>query len=545
MPTTIAPPEGPELVIGVIRPVGTSDEKFRAALSSALLPYMYTVVHIKLSDLLRDEAAQRGDVIPEDDEEARINALMDEGDNLCERYGTGSAVALLGVADIRRHRWEANAASGVSDAEAAETPVPRIAYVLDSLKRPAEVTHLRRIYGDHFLAVSLQAGLATREKALDAKVHQQRPTLKLAERKERIATLVARDLKETDEFGQNILRTFPMADVFLDLERDVTAQASQVVDLLFDSPESRPPTEAEFSMMLADVASTRSPELGLKVGAALMNATGKVVGLGHNAHPNADEVPQFDLSTTDIVELVADTISRLPESVLTPGARAEFAQDPDAFATTLLAGPLEKSRLRDLTEFQRPVHAEMNALLAALQTQAQTAGGTMYVTAYPCHHCARHLIALGLDVTYLEPYPKSRAESMYGAAVGEHFHAFTGVAPRRFPQLFAVTGDRKDAKGVRRPWHDEERAAAVPKIDPFVDAPGIADREATALAVLAVELGTPPAEADENLSHPPVMVNTAGPGRAGSRKAVTRPKQPVPSSPTAPAPRKRPKGGRS
>ena len=38
----------------------------------------------------------------------------------------------------------------------------------------------------------------------------------------------------------------------------------------------------------------------------------------------------------------------------------------------------------------------------------------MYVTTFPCHNCAKHIIAAGLErVVYLEPYPKSRAKTLY------------------------------------------------------------------------------------------------------------------------------------
>lgn len=535
---------GPELVFGVIRPVGTGDEKFRNALKSALHRYSYTTSDIKLSNLLRDDAAARGVTVPDRDEEKRIAALMDEGDKLCSRYKTGSAVALLGVAAIRRHRAETHAADGVGSDEGASVPTPRVAYVLDSLKRPAEITHLRRIYGDHFVTVSLQASLDTRKKELDKKIRPQRPSVRRT-LDQIVGDLIDRDLREADEFGQNTLRAFPMADVFVDLEGDIAGQVDRVIDLLFDSPDYQAPTAAEFGMSLANMTSTRSVELGLKVGASLVRDDGTVLGVGHNAHPDPQYLPDFDPSVTDIVELVVDTLASLPTGTLTEQAATEFEGNRDAYASDLLAGPLASSRLRDLIEFQRPVHAEMNALLSALRSRVDIADATLYVTAYPCHHCARHLLALGLSVIYLEPYPKSRAESMYGAAVG-HFHPFTGVAPRRYGDLFTVMGDRKDATGVRRQWGDSERDSAVPKLDPFVDPQGIADREISALGALA-GVSTVPDEAqpEENLSHPRKRLSNAGTGKARLKAPARGRRQQAPPSPTAPAPSRTSKGGRS
>jgi deoxycytidylate deaminase len=533
---------GPELVVAIVRPVGTSGDAFHDALKSVLHQYAYTVHEIKLSDLLRDEAVRQGREIPDRHEAARIEALMDEGDRLCADNGAGSAVALLGVAEIRAYRHETNTALGIANGEAADTPVARTAYVLDSLKRPAEVTHLRRLYGDHVLVVSLQASRATRVQTLETKIRSQRASITTRQLDEIIDRLIDRDLRETDVYGQNTMRAFPMADVFIDIDQDVPVEVTRVVDLLFDSPVYRPPTPAEFSMSLANVTSTRSAELGLKVGAALVNADDAVIGLGHNAQPDPNHLPEFDPSTTEIADLLVDTLTRLGNDVLTEQSRQELARDPDTYAARLLDGVLADSRLRNLIEFQRPVHAEMNALLAALRARADVIGGTMYVTAYPCHHCARHLVAIPLKVVYLEPYPKSRAEAMYGAAVGDTFHPFTGVAPRRYAQLFSAVSDRKDATGLRRKWGDAERAGAFPKVDALIEPSTIASREISALGSLGQTVDDTKRPPTENLSHPPTTLKNAGTGTARPAKR-TRRSASLP--PTSPAPRKTPRGGRS
>jgi hypothetical protein len=42
----------------------------------------------------------------------------------------------------------------------------------------------------------------------------------------------------------------------------------------------------------------------------------------------------------------------------------------------------------------------------------------MYVTAFPCHYCARHIVAAGIDeVQFIEPYPKSRALDLHGDSI--------------------------------------------------------------------------------------------------------------------------------
>jgi len=120
-----------------------------------------------------------------------------------------------------------------------------------------------------------------------------------------------------------------------------------------------------------------------------------------------------------------------------------------------------------LLEFGRPVHAEMEAILAAGRTGRSVRGGTLYTTTFPCHTCAKHIVGAGIkEVIYIEPYPKSLAVELHGDSVSLMeadstgkvlFRPFVGVAPRRYEALFSMaTADgrqlrRKDAEGrVRR-----------------------------------------------------------------------------------------------
>jgi len=122
----------------------------------------------------------------------------------------------------------------------------------------------------------------------------------------------------------------------------------------------------------------------------------------------------------------------------------------------------------NIGEFQRQVHAEMAALIDGARRGVAVDGQTMYVTTFPCHNCAKHIIAAGLKhVIYLEPYPKSRAERLHGeeieldspisaplvaesrveaqgdAAPKVVFSPYTGIAPRQYQRLFSMLGRGK------------------------------------------------------------------------------------------------------
>ncbi len=83
----------------------------------------------------------------------------------------------------------------------------------------------------------------------------------------------------------------------------------------------------------------------------------------------------------------------------------------------------------------------------------------MYTTTFPCHECARHIVAAGIaEVIYLEPYPKSGIKYLFHDSIDVDptaiddkrvaFHTFVGVAPPRYLEFFTVgTRDRKNDEG--------------------------------------------------------------------------------------------------
>ena len=79
---------------------------------------------------------------------------------------------------------------------------------------------------------------------------------------------------------------------------------------------------------------------------------------------------------------------------------------------------LKGTQVMNLLEFGRSVHAEMAALMDASRRGVSVKGATLYCTTFPCHLCARHIIAAGIDrVVYIEPYPKSRAKEQHSDSI--------------------------------------------------------------------------------------------------------------------------------
>lgn len=108
----------------------------------------------------------------------------------------------------------------------------------------------------------------------------------------------------------------------------------------------------------------------------------------------------------------------------------------------------------------------MLALADAARVGRSVKEATLYSTTFPCHMCAKHIVAAGIErVIFLEPYPKSLAGNLHGDAIqiegsdrGKYapfpsvmFEHFFGVTPRRYRELFE-RGRRKTRKSVFKPY---------------------------------------------------------------------------------------------
>lgn len=117
----------------------------------------------------------------------------------------------------------------------------------------------------------------------------------------------------------------------------------------------------------------------------------------------------------------------------------------------------ERALIRDIIEFMRAVHAEMAAITSAARRGVALQGTIMYATAFPCHECARHIVAAGISrVYFVDPYPKSRVSEMFDDSISIDedkkeripFLAFTGIAPRLYADVFQMPDRKIDDKWI-------------------------------------------------------------------------------------------------
>lgn len=428
-----------ELVIGVVCAVGTDYSAISACLAEILKQYGYLTRVVRISTLIPKLTDFPLVTSPEI---ARINSYMDAGNKICHDSGRKDVLALAAVANINAARDKEDVGKNLL----VQKPLPRVAHVLLTLKRPEEVAALRKIYGDGFFLVGV---FATEKERLEHLLNQNAP-------KQDAIDLIKRDSEESDPYGQQTRATFHLSDVFVrSMNKAYADELQRFFDLVFSDPFITP-TQREHAMFLAYASSLRSGQLGRQVGAAIASRSGDILSLGCNDVPKPggglywpgpgdrrDHVLGFDTNDKQRDKIVDLLLSRLPVETRS-GSEQELRR---AFRSIL-----------DITEYGRAAHAEMDALLTCARSGVSPVGGILYTTTFPCHNCTRHIIAAGIErVIYIEPYAKSRAEELHEDAIVVEekapdeanrtrrrvpFTPFVGVGPRRYFDLFSLTLSR-------------------------------------------------------------------------------------------------------
>lgn len=442
----------PELVIGLTAAVGTPLDLVESALSSAFVSLGYGAETLRLSEYidsfeLKAAKSNRG-------EAGRIDAAMRRGNEARRKTGRDDILALAAIAEIRRRRGPESRA------------LPARAFVLRQLKRPEEVQLLRQTYGAGFVLIGVYSSREEREKFL--KQHGTRAS--------EIASLILRDEHESELGGQSLRDTFHLADLFIEVGGDPAGAEREVkraTHLLLGLGISTP-TRAEFGMFQAYAASLRSAQLGRQVGACLLSGIGDVISVGTNEAPRfggglywegePPDARDHQLGRDSSDEAKEEILREILEKIDPEWRRASVEEKQRLFIDRLER--LASTRITSLTEFGRAVHAEAEAIVSAARMGVSTRETELYCTTFPCHVCAKHIVAAGIrSVTFIEPYPKSRALDLHKDSISLEvleekkvvFRPFVGVAPRAFARLFSM----KTADGIENPRKDERGHAIL------------------------------------------------------------------------------------
>ena len=511
----------PDVYIGLVGAAGTDLEPVKLQLRAQLAAIDYEYKEVKLSRII---GAFCGVDTGEFSEEKRIEALMNAGDEIRRATKKGDGVIRLAATEIRRLRSE-----GVPEGDETPEMSGSTAFVIDSLKNPAEAKTLRAVYGRNFLLISVYSPKTDRIAKLAKRIAASQGTNTREMHYEAALKVIDDDeRRDTTDLSQDVQATFPLADFFVRHDASVEVQIKRFVELIFGEPFTTP-TLPEYLMFVAKAAALRSCDLSRQVGAVIADKTGAIISTGCNDVPypgggiffegreeakdNRDHTVEYDPNASEIQNSLREVIGALRKADILD--REVRDKSDDELATAFMHGVwkphLGEARVRNLIEFGRVVHAEMNALAEAARFGRATQGATLYCTTFPCHICARHIIAAGISrVVFVEPYPKSMTKTLYAAEIttDDHtgglpetvsFEPFSGVSPRLYQRVFEYR-PRKNREGNIVHWNRSEAllADAVLGVSDFA-LEGILSGEVENLQAMIHTNGTEKvAEGDEN-----------------------------------------------
>jgi deoxycytidylate deaminase len=449
---SLAERQTPELIFGMVGSVGSGVSTTAMTLKTLLEEqYGYTVTIHKVSDIIKECGHLCTTSNVPSAAAGRVDALQRMGTELRGKFSE-DYLAKKCVEKIAVYRQT----QGGYDPVSTDVPLPRRhAHIIDSLKHPAEAKLLRAVYGDIFWLITVFAPEDMRERRL----HD------LGIEKAEVAAIKERDRDEGVSHGQQVQKCSQLGDFFVrnhhGSKDPLEATIDRYLEMLFDIRVHTPRND-ESAMYAAASAASRSACLSRQVGAAIMSAQGELIGVGWNDVPAFGgglyaEVgnPNDDHRCYRWGNKIChndDRKSRLYERIASVLAKNEMlASGVDQQKVKAL---LASTEIRNLIEYSRAVHAEMEAIISVARTQqAGLVGASMYVTTFPCHSCARHIVAAGINrVIFIEPYDKSLAGDLHNDSVSTDDHdqqtkvrflQYEGVAPRNMIRLFNHGRDRK------------------------------------------------------------------------------------------------------
>lgn len=468
-----------ELFIAICSPIGSIKESVVEIIEHHIQRnYNYEVEKIKLSsfideydsdDFSKEDLEHPRNEIPNKTTNIYTSYVekINKG-NLIRRDHNNSYLAERAIKHIHLERLRKLKKVGIENPGPQDFTSQRKLYIIDSIKAKEELDLFRKVYTENFFLISLFSSLEDRKKNLENKGFL----------KSEIENIIEIDDKQSFNYGQNVRGTFVEGDLFMRIseeqsQSEIEKRVKRFFHLIFESAIISPTIE-EKSMYLAKSASGNSSCLSRQVGACIIDENDNVLSTGWN------DVPKFggnlyngssskdnrcfnrgfcsnDFQKDRLVDSLLEVLESDEE------LKSVFFKDGtlNTHLVNRIKLSLRNSKVRDLIEFSRSVHAEMHAIIQGAQlTGDKMLNGKLFCTTYPCHNCARHIIAAGInEVYYIEPYVKSLCLTLHYDSMTENvleadkvkLLMYDGVAPRNYLTFFTNFAERKkDGKAIKR-----------------------------------------------------------------------------------------------
>ncbi len=408
-----------EIVIGLVARLGVDTKAIVDAIRDELQKYNYQVEEIKVTDEIENFSQRLG--LESGSTEEKYRTYIDGCNTLRGDLDQLNAMARFAVAGIAATRGDSS-------------PLRRIAYVVNQIKRPEEFELLRSIYGEHYIQLSCHEHETVRVSRLTSRIAKDHPLNPKSYQWDVLAReLIANDEEQEDvPTGQRVRKAFSLSDVVINTgSHAATANDLERFFRALFGDNSVTPTRDEYAMDLANTAAQRSSDLSRQVGAAILNDRMEVQALGCNEvgkfgggtywEGDAGDAREFrrgaDANEERKRVVLLDLMTRLEKA----GALKSDLSDPKALQTFLFDRDddiINDAQVMDSLEYGRSVHAEMNAITDAARGGHAIRDCRLFSNTFPCHNCAKHIVAAGIkEVVYLHPYPKSYARELFSDSI--------------------------------------------------------------------------------------------------------------------------------
>lgn len=468
-----------ELIISLCGFIGTDIHGVAETIEKILrVEFNYEVEVIQLSKIIKQHSTIEFNGVSKYQYK---KLLIDEGNRL-RKENENTILSALAIQKINFKR--------IIEKSTPAFQTRRKCYIIDSIKTEDELSLFREVYRDIHYSIGVFSSVEEREKNLSDSPMSD----------DEIGLLINRDSGEDIDNGQNVRDTFILSDFFLRLDGPVNTAVEEklkrFINLIFGIAVITP-THEETAMYHAASAANNSACLSRQVGAALTDQKGELLSIGWNDVPKAGGgLYQSNQMTSGSTSLDKRCFNLGSKGCWNDSEKNLISQELlDLLIENKVIAEAERektfkiirnSKIKSLVEFSRAIHAEMMAIITGSQTAGKRmVDGTLYITTYPCHNCARHIILAGIKkVYYIEPYRKSLTIKLHHDAITEKENhvdkvvilMYDGVSPNRYFDLFkmipnsrkAPTGEllKYDVKNVKP--KSTNSLESIPVLESFV-----------------------------------------------------------------------------
>lgn len=205
--------DNPELVIGLVGPIGVDLDAIVSFLENALKDVAYRSQVIHITKVMRDLLPHMK--VEEDSYSARYRSLISNADTVRRTIDNQAALACLAISEIRRLRQELQPT--MDPKVAREAPLLGTAFIIRQFKREEEIALLRQVYGRKLIQISVFSDKEERRAQLVKKIKEYGTgTIEEDDAEKQAIDLISIDNNETsDEYGQRVSDVFHRGDVFV------------------------------------------------------------------------------------------------------------------------------------------------------------------------------------------------------------------------------------------------------------------------------------------------------------------------------------------